>query len=305
MKARRTRRRGPLCASTGRRPARCRPGARSHRSFATGKTGLTGAVARPEGRSVRVHRVVRSAPRQPCAASTSGCSPSCAPHGACPACIARAGRRPSAPAPRAGPRRASAPRPSGLVGPGWPHAMPGPRPASPAARPAARRQDARHAGRHPPARGGPRPHRGPGRRRPDPDRRQSRRHPCAQQDRAERCLPLEPITRRHETGRRARAARHPFIARDQHFPDQAVAVAAIDRLRHRGSDCRLSSSNRRPSSPRPSAIGREGSPAGPRSGGPTMAIASVGNGSPAPPRHHPGDGRRQLTRRCRPPTGRA
>lgn len=54
----------------------------------------------------------------------------------------------------------------------------------------------------------------------------------AQKDRAESSVLFELIARRYETRSLAIAANQPFSAWDKVFPDQAVTVAAIDRLVH-------------------------------------------------------------------------
>lgn len=54
----------------------------------------------------------------------------------------------------------------------------------------------------------------------------------ARRDQAETAVLFELIARRYETGSLAIAANQPFSAWDQVFPDQAMAVAAIDRLVH-------------------------------------------------------------------------
>ena len=54
----------------------------------------------------------------------------------------------------------------------------------------------------------------------------------ARKDQAESSVLFELIARRYETGSLATAANQPFSARDRIFPDQAVTVAAIDRLVH-------------------------------------------------------------------------
>jgi DNA replication protein DnaC len=54
----------------------------------------------------------------------------------------------------------------------------------------------------------------------------------AQKDQAESSVLFELIGRRYETRSLAIAADHPFSASDKIFPDQAVTVAAIDRLVH-------------------------------------------------------------------------
>ena len=54
----------------------------------------------------------------------------------------------------------------------------------------------------------------------------------AQKDQAETSVLFELIARRYETRSLAIAANQPFSAWDRIFPDQAVTVAAIDRLVH-------------------------------------------------------------------------
>jgi len=54
----------------------------------------------------------------------------------------------------------------------------------------------------------------------------------AQKDRAESSVLFELIARRYETRSLAIAANQPFSAWDKVFPDQAITVAAIDRLVH-------------------------------------------------------------------------
>lgn len=54
----------------------------------------------------------------------------------------------------------------------------------------------------------------------------------AQKDQAESSVLFELIARRYETRSLAIAANQPFSAWDRIFPDQAVTVAAIDRLVH-------------------------------------------------------------------------
>jgi len=54
----------------------------------------------------------------------------------------------------------------------------------------------------------------------------------ARRDQAETAVLFELIARRYETGSLAIAANQPFSAWDRIFPDQAMAVAAIDRLVH-------------------------------------------------------------------------
>ncbi|MBB2162930.1 IS21-like element helper ATPase IstB, partial [Gluconacetobacter sacchari] len=54
----------------------------------------------------------------------------------------------------------------------------------------------------------------------------------AQKDQAESSVIFELIARRYETRSLAIAANQPFSAWDRVFPDQAVTVAAIDRLVH-------------------------------------------------------------------------
>ena len=54
----------------------------------------------------------------------------------------------------------------------------------------------------------------------------------AQNDQAETSVLFELIARRYETRSLAIAANQPFSAWDRIFPDQAVTVAAIDRLVH-------------------------------------------------------------------------
>lgn len=54
----------------------------------------------------------------------------------------------------------------------------------------------------------------------------------AQKDQAESSVLFELIARRYETRSLAIAANQPFSAWDKVFPDQAVTVAAIDRLVH-------------------------------------------------------------------------
>ncbi len=54
----------------------------------------------------------------------------------------------------------------------------------------------------------------------------------AQKDRAESSVLFELIARRYETRSLAIAANQPFSAWDKVFPDQAVTVAAIDRMVH-------------------------------------------------------------------------
>ena len=54
----------------------------------------------------------------------------------------------------------------------------------------------------------------------------------AQKDQAESSVLFELIARRYETRSLAIAANQPFSAWDKIFPDQAVTVAAIDRLVH-------------------------------------------------------------------------
>jgi len=60
----------------------------------------------------------------------------------------------------------------------------------------------------------------------------SHRLPYVRKDQAETAVLFELITRRYETGSLAVAANQPFSAWDQVFPDQAMTVAAIDRLVH-------------------------------------------------------------------------
>jgi len=54
----------------------------------------------------------------------------------------------------------------------------------------------------------------------------------AQKDQAESSVLFELIARRYETRSLAIAANQPFSAWDRIFPDQAITVAAIDRLVH-------------------------------------------------------------------------
>ena len=54
----------------------------------------------------------------------------------------------------------------------------------------------------------------------------------AQKDQAETSVIFELIARRYETRSLAIAANVPFSAWDRIFPDQAITVAAIDRLVH-------------------------------------------------------------------------
>ena len=54
----------------------------------------------------------------------------------------------------------------------------------------------------------------------------------AQKDQAESSVLFELIARRYETRSLAIAANQPFSAWDRVFPDQAMTVAAVDRLVH-------------------------------------------------------------------------
>jgi DNA replication protein DnaC len=67
----------------------------------------------------------------------------------------------------------------------------------------------------------------------------------ARKDQAETSVLFELIARRYETRSLAIAANQPFSAWDQVFPDQAVTVAAIDRLVHHATILEMNSDSYR------------------------------------------------------------
>jgi DNA replication protein DnaC len=75
----------------------------------------------------------------------------------------------------------------------------------------------------------------------------------AQKDQAETSVLFELIARRYETRSLAIAANQPFSAWDRIFPDQAVAVAAIDRLVHHATIIEMNVYRRRAAADRSAA----------------------------------------------------
>jgi DNA replication protein DnaC len=67
----------------------------------------------------------------------------------------------------------------------------------------------------------------------------------ARKDQAETSVLFELIARRYETRSLAIAANQPFSAWDRVFPDQAVTVAAIDRLVHHATILEMNSDSYR------------------------------------------------------------
>ncbi len=78
----------------------------------------------------------------------------------------------------------------------------------------------------------------------------------AQKDQAETSVLFELIARRYETRSLAIAANQPFSAWDRIFPDQAVTVAAIDRLVHHATilEMNVDSYRRRAAADRSAAV---------------------------------------------------
>jgi hypothetical protein len=78
----------------------------------------------------------------------------------------------------------------------------------------------------------------------------------AQKDQAETSVLFELIARRYETRSLAIAANQPFSAWDRIFPDQAVTVAAIDRLVHHATilEMNVDSYRRRAAADRTAAL---------------------------------------------------